>query len=139
MLPLSSGHGIADSGGPALKVLPDQLVSRLHTRNDSLPYPRRDMTYIMVGRQTPTPYDIIPYHITMFRFFNQSRSIKGRYSLRVSLPGSKSPRRACLPCNFTYKAQHKQRSLASHCWGSQVWTNVMLPSWNACGAWRTKP
>ena len=31
MLPLSSGHGIADSGGPALKVLPDQLVSRLHS------------------------------------------------------------------------------------------------------------
>ena len=29
MLPLSSGRGIADSGGPALKVLPDQLVSRL--------------------------------------------------------------------------------------------------------------
>ena len=29
MLPLLSGHGIADSGGLALKVLPDQLVSRL--------------------------------------------------------------------------------------------------------------
>ena len=31
MLPLSSGHGIADSGGPALKVLLDQVVSGLHS------------------------------------------------------------------------------------------------------------
>ena len=34
MLPLSSGQSIADSGGPALKLLPDQLVSKLHTRNE---------------------------------------------------------------------------------------------------------
>ena len=31
MLPLSSGHGIADSGAPAWKTPLDQLVSRLHS------------------------------------------------------------------------------------------------------------
>ena len=28
---------------------------------------------------------------------------------------------------------------ASHCWASQVWMNVMLPSCNAWGTWHTKP
>ena len=45
-------------------------------------------------------------------------------SALVDLPSSRSLR-SCI--------------LASHCWASQVWMNVMLPSWSVWGAWRTKP